>query len=106
MPSGQAQAVHDDLQRRFRSPFTDRVLLVVEGLPGAEHPRGTEALETIVARRAARSPASPARSPSLDTRDPLFAGQDGGFLVIVGLDAGGRPVEALLPRLRADDGRR
>ena len=37
---------------------------------------------------------------SLDTRDPIFAGRDGGFLIVVGLDAGKDPVESLLPGLR------
>ncbi|MGH9364029.1 MAG: MMPL family transporter [Thermoanaerobaculia bacterium] len=100
MPSGQAQAVRDELERRFRSPFTDRVLLVVEGVPGSGSPEGREALETIV--RALRDVPGVAGTLSpLDTPDPLFVGRDGvGFLLLVGLDAGSRPVEELLPRLR------
>ena len=99
MPSGQAQAVRDDLARRFRSPFTDRVLLVAEGLPGPTTPEGREALETIV--RAVRDvPGVAGTLSSLDTRDPIFAGRDGGFLIVVGLDAGKDPVESLLPGLR------
>ena len=99
MPSGQAQAVRDDLGRRFRSPFTDRVLLVAEGLPGPTTPEGREALETIV--RAVRDvPGVAGTLSSLDTRDPIFAGKDGGFLIVVGLDAGKNPVENLLPALR------
>ena len=99
MPSGQAQAVRDDLARRFRSPFTDRVLLVAEGLPGPTTPEGREALETIV--RAVRDvPGVAGTLSSLDTRDPIFAGKDGGFLIVVGLDAGKNPVESLLPGLR------
>jgi RND superfamily putative drug exporter len=99
MPSEQAQAVHDDLQRRFRSPFTDRVLLVVEGVPLPATPEGREALETIV-RDIKKVPGVVGTLSSLDTRDAIFAGKEGGFLVVVGLDAGGRPVEDLLPRLR------
>jgi RND superfamily putative drug exporter len=99
MPSEQAQAVHDDLQRRFRSPFTDRVLLVVEGVPLPTTSEGREALETIV-REIKKISGVAGTLSSLDTRDPIFAGREGGFLVIVGLDAGGRPVEDLLPRLR------
>ncbi len=100
MPSEQAQRVHDDLQRRFRSPFTDRVLLVVEGVPLPSTPEGREALETIV-RDVKKIPGVAGTLSSLDTRDSIFAGRGGGFLVIVGLDAGGRPVEELLPGLRA-----
>lgn len=99
MPSEQAQAVHDDLQRRFRSPFTDRVLLVVEGVPLPTTSEGREALETIV-REIKKVAGVAGTLSSLDTRDAIFAGREGGFLVIVGLDAGGRPVEDLLPRLR------
>ncbi|HKD18302.1 MAG TPA: MMPL family transporter [Thermoanaerobaculia bacterium] len=99
MPSEQAQAVHDDLQRRFRSPFTDRVLLVVEGVPLPTTPEGREALETIV-REIKKTPGVAGTLSSLDTRDAIFAGKQGGFLVIVGLDAKGRPVEDLLPGLR------
>jgi RND superfamily putative drug exporter len=99
MPSEQAQSVHDDLQRRFRSPFTDRVLLVVEGVPLPATADGRETLETIV-REVKRVPGVAGTLSSLDTRDAIFAGKAGGFLIIVGLDAGGRPVEELLPRLR------
>jgi RND superfamily putative drug exporter len=100
MPSEQAQAVHDDLQRRFRSPFTDRVLLVVEGVPLPTTSEGREALETIV-RELRRTAGVAGTLSSLDTNDAIFAGKKGGFLVIVGLDAKGHPVEDLLPALRA-----
>ena len=99
MPSEQAQRVHDDLQRRFRSPFTDRVLLVVEGVPLPTTPEGREALETIV-REVKKAPGVAGTLSSLDTRDAIFAGKNGGFLVVVGLDAKGKPVEDLLPGLR------
>ena len=103
MPSGQAQAVRDDLERRFRSPFTDRVLLVAEGLPGPTTPEGREALETIV--RAVRDvPGVAGTLSSLDTRDPIFAGKDGGFLIVVGLDAGTKPVETPAPGPAQGDG--
>ena len=99
MPSEQAQAVHDELQRRFRSPFTDRVLLVVEGVPLPTTPEGREALETIV-REVKKTPGVVGTLSSLDTRDAIFAGRQGGFLVVAGLDSGGRAVEELLPSLR------
>ena len=99
MPSGQAEEVRQDLERRFRSPFTDRVLLVVEGVPSPKTPEGREALETIVG--VVRSlPGVAGTLSSLDTNDPFFMGRNGGFLVIAGLEAGTRPVEDLLPPLR------
>jgi RND superfamily putative drug exporter len=103
MPSEQAQAVHDELARRFKSPFTDRVLLVVEGVPLPTTPEGREALETIV-RDVKRVPGVAGTLSSLDTRDTIFQGAKGGFLIVVGLDSGSRPVEELLPGLRAATG--
>src|SRR5262245_25148245 len=100
MPSEQAQAVHDELGRRFKSPFTDRVLLVVEGVPLPTTPEGREALETIV-RDVRKVPGVAGTLSSLDTRDTICAGAKGGFLAVLGLAAGGRPVEALLPGRRA-----
>jgi len=101
MPSGQAQAVHDELQRRFRSPFTDRVLLVIDGIPPPESPEGHAVLETIVG--SLRTVPGVAGTLSyLDAPDSLLVGRDGGSLIVVGLDAGDRPVEVLLPRLRQE----
>jgi putative drug exporter of the RND superfamily len=99
MPSGQAEGVRTDLERRFRSPFTYRVLLVAEGIPSPAVPEGREALERIVG--ALRNVHGVAGTlSSIDTQDPLFRGQDDGFLIVVGLDAGDSPVETLLPGLR------
>ncbi len=99
MPSGQAEIVRLDLEKRFRSPFTYRVLLVADGLPGPNVPEGRAALERIVG--ALRSvPGVAGTLSSLDTNDLLFRGRQSGFLVVVGLDAGTAPVETLLPRLR------
>ena len=46
----QAEIVREELSSRFRSPFVDRVVLVIEGLPPADSAEGGEALETIVAK--------------------------------------------------------
>jgi RND superfamily putative drug exporter len=99
MPSGQAEQVRADLERRFRSPFTDRVLLVVDGLPDPRAPEGRKALETIV-EAVKKVKGVVGTLSSLDSKDALFVGRAGGLLVVVGLDAGGAPVEDLLPRLR------
>src|SRR6202790_2456189 len=45
----QAETVRDELAARFRSPFVDRVVLVIQGLPPADSEEGGQALETIVA---------------------------------------------------------
>lgn len=99
MPLRQAQAVRTELEERFRSPFTDRVLLVAQGFPGPRTREGRAALEAIVG--AVRNlPGVAGTLSALDTNNPLFVGTDGGFLIVVGLDAGTGPVETLLPRLR------
>src|ERR1700733_7726319 len=45
----QAETVRQELADRFRSPFVDRVVLVIQGLPPADSEEGGQALETIVA---------------------------------------------------------
>src|ERR1700730_10940380 len=45
----QAETVREQLASRFRSPFVDRVVLVIEGLPPADSEQGGQTLETIVA---------------------------------------------------------
>src|ERR1700745_3709226 len=46
----QAESVRQELADRFRSPFVDRVVLVIQGLPSADSEEGEQALETIVAK--------------------------------------------------------
>jgi RND superfamily putative drug exporter len=46
----QAETVQRELANRFHSPFVDRVVLVITGLPPADSDQGELALETIVAR--------------------------------------------------------
>src|ERR1700735_2081916 len=45
----EAQSVSEELASRFRSPFVDRVVLVVQGLPSADSEAGEQALATIEA---------------------------------------------------------
>ncbi len=45
----QAETVRQELASRFRSPFVDRVVLVIQGLPPADSEEGEQALATIVA---------------------------------------------------------
>src|ERR1700679_1903285 len=44
----QAESVAQELATRFRSPFVDRVVLVIQGLPPADSEEGEQALATIV----------------------------------------------------------
>src|ERR1700683_1889636 len=94
----QAETVREELASRFRSPFVDRVVLVIEGLPPANSEEGGEALETIVAGLRDQPGVSGVVS-YLELRDPIFLGRGGGTFVLVGLTSTGGPVEALVPEL-------
>src|SRR5271156_1423245 len=44
----EAEIVTQELASRFRSPFVDGVVLVIQGLPPADSPEGEQALAPIV----------------------------------------------------------
>src|ERR1700729_2892497 len=94
----QAETVRDELASRFHSPFVDRVVLVIEGLPAANSDEGGQALGTIVAALKEKPGVSGVVS-YLELRDPIFLGRDGGTFVLVGLESTGAPVESLVPKL-------
>jgi len=93
----QAETVRQELSTRFRSPFVDRVVLVVQGLPSADSDEGGQALETIESRLKEESGVSGVVS-YLDLRDPIFLGK-GGTFVLIGLASTEGPVESLVPKL-------
>jgi len=99
----QAEIVTQELANRFHSPFVDRVVLVVEGLPPADSPEGEQALSTIVSALKEEPGVSGVVS-HLELRDPIFLGKDGGTFILVGLSSTDGPVESLVPKLheRAD----
>src|SRR6202021_1805756 len=94
----QAETVRDELANRFRSPFVDRVVLAIQGLPPANSEQGGQALETIVAGLKEQPGLSGVVS-YLELRDPIFLGRGGGTFVLVGLTSTGGPVESLVPEL-------
>src|SRR5580704_17121771 len=94
----QAEIVQEELASRFRSPFVDRVVLVIEGLPPADSEEGGQALATIVAALKDQPGVSGVVS-YLELRDPVFLGPGGGTFVLVGLTSTGGPVESLVPEL-------
>jgi putative drug exporter of the RND superfamily len=93
----QAEIVGQELADRFRSPFVNRVVLVIQGLPPADSEQGAQALETIVAGLRDQPGVSGVVS-YLQLRDPIFLGR-GGTFVLVGLTSTDGPVESLIPRL-------
>jgi putative drug exporter of the RND superfamily len=94
----EAETVRQELVSRFHSPFVDRVVLVIQGLPPADSPEGEQALETIVTRLREEPGVSGVVS-YLELHDPIFLGEGGGTFVLVGLSSTEGPVESLVPKL-------
>jgi putative drug exporter of the RND superfamily len=94
----EAESVRQELASRFRSPFVDRVVLVIQGLPPADSAEGEQALATIVAGLRDEPGVSGVVS-HLELRDPIFLGRGGGTFVLVGLASTEGPVESLVPGL-------
>src|SRR5579863_2321789 len=94
----EAEVVAQELASRFRSPFVDRVVLVIQGLPPADSEEGERALATIVAGLREEPGVSGVVS-RLELRDQIFLGNGGGTFVLVGLASTEGPVESLVPKL-------
>ncbi len=94
----QAETVRQELANRFRSPFVDQVVLVIQGLPPVGSEEGAQALEPIVTGLRDQPRVSGVVS-YLDSRDPIFLGRGGGTFVLVGLTSTEGPVELLVPKL-------
>ena len=94
----QAETVAQELSTRFHSPYEDRVVLVVQGLPSADSEEGEQPLATIVAGLK-DEPGVAAVVSYLELHDPIFLGKGGGTFVLVGLSSTNGPVESLVPKL-------
>jgi putative drug exporter of the RND superfamily len=94
----EAESVTRELASRFRSPFVDRVVLVIQGLPPADSEAGGQALATIVAGLREESGVTAVVS-YLDLHDRIFLGRGGETFVLVGLASTERPIESLVPQL-------
>ena len=94
----QAEVVRQELATRFHSPFVDRVVLVVQGLPAANTPAGEQALTTIV-EQLRKQPGVSGVVSYLELRDSIFLGNGGGTFVLVGLQSTDAPVESLVPMM-------
>src|ERR1700733_3951718 len=94
----QAETVRQELANRFRSPFVDRVVLVIQGLPPADSEEGGQALGTIVGALKEQPGVSGVAS-YVELRYPVFLGRGGGTFVLVGLTSTDGSVESLVPKL-------
>jgi len=98
--AGESEKVAEDLTQRFRSPYAHRLVLVISGIPDPDSAESADALSFLTSSLRDVPGVSGAIS-SLDWPDPLFTGNNGGALIIVGLDPHDKAVEALVPILRA-----
>src|SRR5271169_1578073 len=94
----EASKIPEELATRFRSPFVDRVVLVIQGLPPVDSEEGERALGTIE-KALQEEPGVSGVVSHLDFRDPIFLGKGGGTFVLVGLASTEGPVESLVPKL-------
>src|SRR6516225_1102137 len=97
---GESESVDKELAQRFQSPYAHRLVLVISGIPDPDSAEAADALGFIT--NSLRSvPGVSGAVSSLDWPDALFTGDNGGALIIVGLDPHDKAVEALVPILRA-----
>ncbi len=94
----EAETVSQYLTTRFRSPFVNRVVLVIEGLPAADSEEGEQALAKIVEALRTEPGVSGVVS-HLDFRDPMFLGKGGKTFILLGLASTDGSVESLVPGL-------
>ena len=94
----QAETVKQELAERFRSPFVDRVVLVIQGLPAPDSEQGASALQTVVTALQAQPGVSGVVS-YLELRDPIFVGREGSTYALVGLSSPDGRVESLVPQI-------
>ena len=97
---GESEKVDRELAQRFQSPYAQRVILVVSGIPDPDSAEGAEALGFLSSSLRSVPGVSGVVS-SLDWPDPLFTGNNGGAVMIVGLDPHNEAIEAMVPKLRA-----
>src|SRR6202050_2921263 len=97
---GESGKVDLELAQRFQSSYAHRLVLVISGIPDPDSAESADAL-TFLTSSLQSVPGVSGAVSSLDWPDPLFTGDNGGALIIVGLDPHDETVEALVPKLRA-----
>jgi putative drug exporter of the RND superfamily len=98
--NGEAEKVDLELAQRFQSPYAHRLVVVISGIPNPDSAESADALGLLTSSFRSVPGVSGAVS-SVDWPDPMFTGNNGGALIIVGLDPHDKTVEALVPVLRA-----
>src|SRR5215472_17020255 len=98
---GESERVAQQLAQRFHAPYAQRLILVISGIPNPDSAESADALGFLTSSLR-KVPGVSGAVSSVDWPDPLFTGNNGGALVIVGLDPHGETFEALVPKLRAE----
>ena len=96
--SSEAGKMPQELANRFHSPFVDRVVLVIQGLPSVESEEGAKVVGAIE-ERLQKQPGVSGVVSYLDFRDAMFLGKGGGTFILVGLTSSEGSVESLVPGL-------
>jgi putative drug exporter of the RND superfamily len=97
---GESEKVDVELAQRFQSPYAHRLVLVISGMPDPDSAKGADALGFLTSSLRSVAGVSGAVS-NMDWPDPLFTGDQGGALIIFGLDPHDGNFEQLVPTLRA-----
>jgi putative drug exporter of the RND superfamily len=97
---GESEKVDAELAQRFQSPYAHRLVLVISGIPDPDSAESADAL-TFLTTSLRDVPGVSGAISSLDWPDPVFTGDNGGALIIIGLDPNNKNFEALVPVLRA-----
>src|SRR5215475_999263 len=98
--NGEAERVDRELAQRFQSSYAHRLVLVISGVPDSDSAKGADAMNFLTSTLRSVPGVSGAVS-SADWPDPLFTGNNGGALILIGLNQSSKGVEALVPALRA-----
>src|SRR6202046_3620999 len=93
---GEAEKVDLELAQRFQSPYAHRLVLVISGIPDPDSAKGADALGFLTSSLRSVPGVSGAIS-SLDWPDPMFTGNNGGGLIIVGVEPHEGKVEGVVP---------
>src|SRR5271168_394461 len=98
--NGESEKVDVELAQRFQSPYAHRLVLVISGIPDPDSAKGADTLNFLTT--SLRSvPGVAGAISNMDWPDPLFTGDQGGALIIFGLDPHDDNFENLVPALRA-----
>src|SRR5215469_17525952 len=96
---GESERVARQLTQRFHAPYAQRLILVISGIPNPDSAESADALDFLT-NSLRKVPGVSGAVSSVDWPDPLFTGNNGGALIIVGIDPHDESVEAMVPRLR------